>query len=86
MILLLLLVVGLLFAIFGVITATAPPSGRRLQPLRWLAAAKRRHQAVRTERLVHEPDGDLCLHEVCECGAARLCGHGERWSSRLCLR
>lgn len=86
MILLALLVVGLLVALAGIITAMAPRSGRRLRPGRFLAALVRKHRAVKTEHLVHEPDGDFCLHEVCECGAARPCGHRERWSSRLCLR
>lgn len=43
-----------------------------------------RHEAVGTAVLVERTTGDLCLHEVCECNAARPCGD-KRWSPRIHL-
>ncbi len=41
-----------------------------------------RHHAVGTARMVDPATGDLCLHEVCSCHAARPCGD-KHWSPRL---
>lgn len=41
-----------------------------------------RHEADYTQKIVDMKTGDLCLHEVCSCGAAKPCGD-KRWSPRF---
>ena len=43
------------------------------------------HEAVATDKFPDlDGEGDICLHEVCRCGASRPMGERGRWSSLLC--